>query len=146
MATWLQRDGVEPTWRRFVDRLGAASDFAEVKAAHRAFILDLRDALLLDEDAVHGALDDVFLDAARLARLLDAHEDDLEDLPASALARLRGDFAFHADALRGLLPEDTLDFNGWFAARSRAGEDDASRATTTTRLEQACLTKPPSLS
>ncbi|KAH8067833.1 hypothetical protein JL720_12332 [Aureococcus anophagefferens] len=146
VATWLQRDGVEPTWRRFVDRLGAASDFAEVKAAHRAFILDLRDALLLDEDAVHGALDDVFLDAARLARLLDAHEDDLEDLPASALARLRGDFAFHADALRGLLPEDTLDFNGWFAARSRAGEDDASRATTTTRLEQAGWTKPPSLS
>ncbi|KAH8044641.1 hypothetical protein JL722_14615 [Aureococcus anophagefferens] len=95
------RDGVEPTWRRFVDRLGAASDFAEVKAAHRAFILDLRNALLLGEDAVHGALDDVFLDAARLARLLDAHEDDLEDLPASALARLRGDFSFHADTRSG---------------------------------------------
>ncbi|KAH8065688.1 hypothetical protein JL722_65 [Aureococcus anophagefferens] len=143
---WQQalRAVVRPKWplaRSSTTPLDYQAAFSRLLAARKA--ADDLDAVWRTRST---ALDDVFLDAARLARLLDAHEDDLEDLPASALARLRGDFAFHADALRGLLPEDTLDFNGWFAARSRAGEDDASRATTTTRLEQAGWTKPPSLS
>ena len=53
-------------------------------------------------EVVGAALEAVFRDAARLARLVDAYAAAADDLPASTLDALRRDFDAHADALVGL--------------------------------------------
>ena len=98
----LQRDGVEPLWRRLCERIEERGDYDALRDAHRAFLLDLRDALRLDEEDVGAALEAVFRDAARLARLVDAYAAAADDLPASTLDALRRDFDAHAEALVGL--------------------------------------------
>ena len=98
----LQRDGVEPLWRRLCERIEERGDYDALRDAHRAFLLDLRDALRLDEEDVGAALEAVFRDAARLARLVDAYAAAADDLPASTLDALRRDFDAHAAELVGL--------------------------------------------
>jgi len=98
----LQRDGVEPLWRRLCERVEAPGDYDALRDAHRAFLLDLRDALRLDEEDVGAALEAVFRDAARLARLVDSYASSADDLPASTLDALRRDFDVHAAELVAL--------------------------------------------
>ena len=55
----LQRDGVEPLWRRLAASASRRPGDYDAGCAtrHRAFLLDLRDALRLDEEDVGAALE-----------------------------------------------------------------------------------------
>ncbi|KAJ1458569.1 gamma-tubulin complex component protein [Pelagophyceae sp. CCMP2097] len=122
IATWLQRDVVEPRWRALRAALDRAESFSAIRDAHARFVLDLRAAMLLDDATADDAIEHVLLDAARLASLLETHADALDETPASALAQLADDFARHAAALFDMpqLAEPlaaTADFSGWFHAR-----------------------------
>ena len=102
VVAWMQRDGVEPLWRHLAERLEATTDYDAVRLAHRAFLLDIRDQLCLDEEDVGDCLDAVFVDVARLATLLESYAWRVEDTPSSVVAAVQRDFDAHAAELVGL--------------------------------------------
>ncbi|KAJ8600795.1 hypothetical protein CTAYLR_010619 [Chrysophaeum taylorii] len=141
IATWLQRDAVEPSWRDLRDRLRCPADFARVERTHADFLVQLAQALLVDDKNADEALNHVFANAARLSAFLQAHAAAPEDAPASALAKLGADFRAAAAALFALPQlrtplEATADFSGWFADLRRRRTPLVSTTTTTTTGEE----------